>query len=103
MDIKKPLASAAFAAGVFASMSAYAWGIQENHSSAVVEWNGATTPMRPATKPHVIVLAQLSPQQLAQCQAERAQLNQQISQCADNACRAQLQAAVAAHNARCSR
>jgi hypothetical protein len=41
-----------------------------------------------------------TPQQ-AQCQAEQAQLSQQMSQCNNNACRQQVQAAIAAHNARC--
>ncbi len=39
--------------------------------------------------------------QQAACQAEQARLSQQMSQCNNNACRQQLQAAIAAHNARC--
>jgi hypothetical protein len=54
----------------------------------------------PATS-HTIVLAQLTPQQ-AQCQQEAAQLSQQLSQCTTSACRQQIQAAIASHNARCS-
>jgi hypothetical protein len=49
---------------------------------------------------HVIVLAQMSSQQ-AQCQQEQAQLSQRLSQCSNDACRQQIQAAIAAHNAQC--
>jgi hypothetical protein len=49
----------------------------------------------------VSMTAHATPQQ-AQCQQEAAQLNQQLSQCSTNACRQQVQAAIAAHNARCS-
>jgi hypothetical protein len=48
-----------------------------------------------------IVLAQLSPQQAAQCQQEAAQLNAQLAQCTTEACRQSVQAAIAAHNQRC--
>ena len=47
-----------------------------------------------------IVFAQSTPQQ-AQCQQEAAQLRAQLAQCKTDACRQQLQAAIAAHNARC--
>jgi len=57
---------------------------------------------RQASEPHAIILAQLSPQQAAQCQQEAAQLNAQLAHCTNDACRQQVQAAVASHNARCS-
>ena len=88
MNIKITLAGAAFAAAVFTSMTVNAWSIE------------AATPARPPAKSPFIVLA-LSPQEAAQCQQERAQLSQQLSQCNNDACRRQLQAAIAAHNARC--
>lgn len=87
MNIKKT-ACVAFVFVTFTVMSAYARSIQ------------AATPMQLATTPHPI-LAQLSGSQLAQCQQEQAQLNQQLNQCTTNACRQQVQAAIAAHNARC--
>jgi hypothetical protein len=88
MSIKTTLACVAFAAGAFASMTAHA---------SIIE---ATSPARLAAKSPFIVLA-LSPQEAAQCQQEQAQLSQQLSQCNNDACRRQLQAAIAAHNARC--
>jgi hypothetical protein len=47
-----------------------------------------------------IMLAQLTPEQ-AQCQQEAAQLQAQLSQCSNDACRQNVQAAIAAHNQRC--
>jgi hypothetical protein len=47
------------------------------------------------------VLAQSSTAQQAQCQQEAAQLRAQLAQCKTDACRQQVQAAIAAHNARC--
>lgn len=47
------------------------------------------------------VLAQSSTAQQAQCQQEAAQLQAQLSQCTTDACRQQVKAAIAAHNARC--
>jgi hypothetical protein len=88
MSIKTTLAGVAFAVGAFTSTTVNAWSIE------------AATPARPAAKSPIIVLA-LSPQQAAQCQQEQAQLSQQLSQCNNDACRRQLQAAIAAHNARC--
>jgi hypothetical protein len=88
MNIKKTLAGIAFAVGAFTSMAAYALGIE------------AASPARPATEPRFVVLA-LTPQQAAQCQQEQARLSQQLSQCSNDACRQQMRAAIAAHNARC--
>lgn len=46
------------------------------------------------------MLAQLTPEQV-QCQQEAAQLQAQLSQCSNDACRQSVQAAIAAHNQRC--
>jgi hypothetical protein len=89
MNVKKTLAGVAFVIGAFASISANASSFQ------------AISPSLLATKPHFLVLAQMTPQQ-AQCQQEQQQLAAQISRCGNNAaCRQQLQAAIASHNARC--
>ena len=48
-------------------------------------------------------LAQLTPQQVQACAAERQQLTQQLGQCTTNECRQRLQAAIDEHNRRCSR
>lgn len=47
------------------------------------------------------VLAQSSTAQQAQCRQEQAQLQAQLAQCKTDACRQQVKAAIAAHNARC--
>jgi hypothetical protein len=47
------------------------------------------------------VLAQSSTAQQQQCQQEQAQLAAQLARCTTDACRQQVQAAIAAHNARC--
>jgi len=49
------------------------------------------------------VLAQLTPQQVQACAAERQQLTQQLNQCTTNECRQRLQVAMEEHNRRCSR
>lgn len=50
--------------------------------------------------PGPMMLAQLTPEQ-AQCQQEAAQLQSQLAQCTTDACRQNIQAAIAAHNQRC--
>lgn len=47
-----------------------------------------------------LAFAQTTPQQ-QQCQQEQAQLSAQLAQCQTDDCRQQVQAAIAAHNARC--
>jgi len=47
------------------------------------------------------VLAQSSTAQQAQCRQEAAQLQAQLSRCTTDACRQQVKAAIAAHDARC--
>lgn len=47
------------------------------------------------------VLAQSSTAQQQQCRQEAAQLQAQLAQCKTDACRQQVRAAIAAHNARC--
>ena len=47
------------------------------------------------------VFAQSNTAQQQQCQQEKAQLQAQLAQCKTDACRQQVKAAIAAHNARC--
>jgi hypothetical protein len=47
------------------------------------------------------VLAQSATAQQQQCRQEQAQLQAQLAQCRTDACRQQVKAAIAAHNARC--
>ena len=71
MSIRKTLAGGVFTVVTFIIMSAYTSSLQAQTA------------------------------QQAACQAEQARLSQQMSQCNNNACRQQLEAAIAAHNARC--
>ena len=61
-----------------------------------------SAPAIPAAQSAPTVILALTDAQYQQCQAEAQSLNQQLAQCgSDQSCRANLQAAIAAHNSRC--
>jgi hypothetical protein len=57
--------------------------------------------VQPATRSHAMLFTELTPAEVKQCQQEQTQLQAELAQCTTDACRQQVQAAIAAHNQRC--